>query len=126
MVVWYQPLTCLPWQDKDGPPYGYRPSLGAGVAFCVLFGLSAIAHSYVAIRARKWWQFVFAVGAIGTSFKSYTVLFQPLISDTGEAIGWGGRTWSSHCPYMTTPYMMQISTLILGSSMSVLLILIIN
>jgi hypothetical protein len=49
----------------EGPPYGYRPSLGAGIAFCVLFGLSAAGHIFSAVRTRKWWQLVFAVGAIG-------------------------------------------------------------
>lgn len=31
-----------------------------------------------------------------------------------EVIGWAGRTWSSMCPYNSTAFLMQISTLIIG------------
>jgi hypothetical protein len=31
-----------------------------------------------------------------------------------EVIGWAGRTWSSKCPYNSTAFLMQISTLIIG------------
>lgn len=76
--------------------YGYTPSLGAGIAFCVLFGLSMILHTFTSIRYRTWWQFVFTVGALC------------------EVLGWAGRTWSHYCPYMTSPYLLQICTLIIG------------
>jgi hypothetical protein len=76
--------------------YGYTPSLGAGIAFCVLFGLSMLLHTFTSIRYRTWWQLVFTVGALC------------------EVLGWAGRTWSHYCPYMTTPFLLQICTLIVG------------
>ncbi|KFZ01418.1 hypothetical protein V500_00771 [Pseudogymnoascus sp. VKM F-4518 (FW-2643)] len=77
-------------------PYGYYPSLGAGIAFCVLFGISMLLHAFTSARYRTWWQLIFAIGALG------------------EVIGWAGRTWSSECPYQTTPFLIQICTLILA------------
>ncbi|PMD26778.1 RTA1-domain-containing protein [Hyaloscypha hepaticicola] len=76
--------------------YGYTPSLGAGIAFCVLFGLSMVLHTFTSIRYRTWWQLVFTVGALC------------------EVLGWAGRTWSHYCLYMTTPYLLQICTLIIA------------
>jgi len=76
--------------------YGYDPSLAAGVVFCVLFGLSMLAHTFTSFRYRTWWQLVFSVGALT------------------ETIGWAGRTWSHSCPYQTTPYLLQITTLIIA------------
>lgn len=31
-----------------------------------------------------------------------------------EILGWVARIWSSKCPYAQTPYLMQITTLIIG------------
>lgn len=31
-----------------------------------------------------------------------------------EVLGWAGRTWNSDCPYNSTAFMIQISTLIIG------------
>lgn len=31
-----------------------------------------------------------------------------------EIVGWAGRAWSSQCPYNSTAFLMQISTLIIG------------
>jgi len=76
--------------------HGYDPSLAAGLAFCVLFGLSMLAHTFTSFRYRTWWQLVFSVGAIC------------------ETLGWAGRTWSHYCPYQTTPYLLQITTLIIA------------
>lgn len=45
--------------------YGYVPSKGAGVAFCVLFGLSMITHIAQFWWKRTWWCSVFAVGCFG-------------------------------------------------------------
>jgi hypothetical protein len=45
--------------------YGYVPSKGAGVAFCVLFGLSMVAHIAQFWWKRTWWCSVFAVGCFG-------------------------------------------------------------
>ncbi|KAJ5818502.1 RTA1 domain protein [Penicillium riverlandense] len=76
--------------------YGYVPSQGAGIAFLVLFGVSLILHTVQFCWKRTWWCSVFAVGCIT------------------ELIGWGGRTWSSSCPYNGTAFLMQISTLIIA------------
>jgi RTA1 like protein len=78
--------------------YGYDPSLAAGISFCVLFGLSMLLHTFTSIRYRTWWQLVFTVGALC------------------DVLGWAGRTWSHYCPYQTTPYLLQICTLIIGKS----------
>lgn len=51
-----------------GSPYGYIPSFAAGLAFSVVFGLSMLGHTFTAIRYRTWWQLIFVIGALGTSF----------------------------------------------------------
>ncbi|KAI9744735.1 MAG: hypothetical protein M1818_001660 [Claussenomyces sp. TS43310] len=86
--------SCIKYLGYSAGPYHYRPSLAAGIVFCVLFGASLTAHAIQAYRARRWWQYTFAVGA------------------AAELIGWAGRSWSWQCPYQTTPFLMQISTLI--------------
>lgn len=50
-----------------GTDYGYVPTLGAGIAFSTLFGLSMIAHTVQCIWSRQWWCSVFAIGAMGKS-----------------------------------------------------------
>ncbi|KAJ5684121.1 uncharacterized protein N7477_000466 [Penicillium maclennaniae] len=79
-----------------GTSYGYVPTLGAGIAYLVLFGLSMILHIIQMCWKRTWWTSVFAVGCLV------------------EVIGWAGRTWSSECPYNSTAFLMQISTLIIA------------
>ncbi|KAI9927058.1 hypothetical protein ASPWEDRAFT_46534 [Aspergillus wentii DTO 134E9] len=76
--------------------YGYKPSLAAGIVFCVLFGLSMLLHTVQFTWSRKWWYSVFAVGCLT------------------EVLGWAARTWSSECPYNGTAFLMQISTLIIA------------
>jgi hypothetical protein len=44
--------------------YGYVPTLGVGIAFCALFGLSLLGHLVQYIRKRQWTSFAFAVGAL--------------------------------------------------------------
>jgi hypothetical protein len=58
--------SCVAWADQSSyhGPYGYRPTLAIGIAFCVLFGMSTIFHTLYSIRTRTWWQIVFAVGAL--------------------------------------------------------------
>jgi hypothetical protein len=90
------PKICVPWQGYPASPYSYRPSLAAGIVFCGLFFTSSCLHTAQAIKARRWWQLTFTIGAVA------------------ELIGWAGRMWSSQCPYMSTPFLMQISTLIFG------------
>ncbi|KAL2014299.1 hypothetical protein VTN00DRAFT_1824 [Thermoascus crustaceus] len=76
--------------------YGYKPSVAAGIIFCALFGLSMIAHTVQLVWKRNWWCVVFSIGCLV------------------EVLGWAGRTWSSQCPYMSTAFLMQISTLIIA------------
>ncbi|KAG4438072.1 hypothetical protein IFR05_006438 [Cadophora sp. M221] len=77
-------------------PYGYQPSLVAGIIFSALFSISMVLHTITTIRNRLWWQIIFAVGALT------------------EVIGWAGRTWSSPCPYQNSPFLMQTTTLIIA------------
>ncbi|KAJ4177977.1 hypothetical protein NW755_013527 [Fusarium falciforme] len=76
--------------------YGYVPTFGAGIAFCVLFLLSTSAHVFQFARMRRWTSLTFALGAMT------------------ELIGWAGRTWSSKCPYNGDAFLMQITTLIIA------------
>ncbi|KAG4253038.1 hypothetical protein FPRO03_14249 [Fusarium proliferatum] len=76
--------------------YDYVPTLGVGIAFCALFGLSLLGHFVQFIRKRQWTSFAFGVGALT------------------ETIGWAGRTWSSECPYNNNAFLMQITTLIIA------------
>ncbi|KAJ6182599.1 hypothetical protein N7485_001241 [Penicillium canescens] len=87
---------CTALKDDLEPSYGYVPTKGAGMAFCILFGLSMLAHTFQFCWKRTWWCSVFAIGCLV------------------ELIGWAGRTWSSDCPYNSTAFMIQISTLIIG------------
>jgi hypothetical protein len=57
-------LKCVALIPGDGTPYGYDPSLAAGVIFTVLYALSMVMHTFISIRYRVWWQLVFAVGAL--------------------------------------------------------------
>ncbi|KAI0837055.1 RTA1-domain-containing protein [Hypoxylon sp. FL0890] len=77
-------------------PYGYRPSLAAGIVFCVLFGIAFFGHTFQTIRLRRWTSALLTIGALT------------------ELIGWAGRTWSSECPYNRNAFLMQITTLIIG------------
>ncbi|KAF5554657.1 RSB1 [Fusarium mexicanum] len=76
--------------------YGYVPSTAAGIVFCILFGLSTVIHIIQLGRSKVWWCSVFVVGGLV------------------EIIGWAGRAWSSQCPYNSTAFLMQISTLIIA------------
>ncbi|KAH7244561.1 RTA1 like protein-domain-containing protein [Fusarium redolens] len=76
--------------------YGYAPTTSAGIVFCILFRLSTISHIIQLGRSKVWWCIVFVVGGLV------------------EIIGWAGRTWSSQCPYNSTAFLMQISTLIIA------------
>ncbi|KAI9369102.1 RTA1 like protein-domain-containing protein [Aspergillus egyptiacus] len=87
---------CTPLINGFGTPYGYAPSLAAGIVFLVLFGLSMLAHTAQMVWKRTWWCAVFVVGNLS------------------EVIGWAGRTWSAECPYNTNAFLMQITTLIIA------------
>ncbi|EKV07240.1 RTA1 like protein [Penicillium digitatum] len=87
---------CPAYIEGVDTSYGYVPSLGAGIAYCTLFGLSMIIHIVQFTWKRQWWASVFSVGCLV------------------EVIGWAGRTWSAKCPYNDTAFLMQICTLIIA------------
>ncbi|TVY84947.1 Uncharacterized protein LSUE1_G002740 [Lachnellula suecica] len=82
--------------------YGYRPSLAAGIVFCLLFGIALFGHCIQAIRLRRWTSILLAIGVLTKSKLA------------AELIGWIGRTWSAECPYNQNAYLMQITTLIIA------------
>ena len=55
---------CHAYLEGYNPPYNYVPSLGAGIAFCILFGLSMAAHTVQFIWMRTWWCSLFSIGAL--------------------------------------------------------------
>lgn len=59
---------CPAYIEGVGTSYGYIPSLGAGIAFCTLFGLSLIIHTIQFIWKRQWWASVFSVGCLGKAY----------------------------------------------------------
>ncbi|KAJ0424179.1 RTA1 like protein-domain-containing protein [Aspergillus carlsbadensis] len=77
-------------------PYGYNPSIAAGVVFLVLFALTMIGHIAQMVWKRTWWMAVFWIGSLT------------------EVLGWAGRTWSAECPYNGDAFLMQITTLIIA------------
>ncbi|KAH0160356.1 RTA1 like protein, partial [Aureobasidium melanogenum] len=87
---------CVAYNPAQRTAYGYVPSLAAGIVYCVLFGLSMIAHTFQAVKTRALWNLVFAVGCLT------------------EILGWAARTWSSECPYNANAFLMQICTLIIA------------
>ncbi|KAL4924338.1 RTA1 domain-containing protein [Aspergillus undulatus] len=87
---------CYGYVDGLGTPYGYPPSLAAGIVFLVLFGLTMIGHTAQMVWKKTWWTSVFAIGSLT------------------EIIGWAGRTWSAECTYNTNAFLMQITTLIIA------------
>ncbi|KAL4885092.1 RTA1 like protein-domain-containing protein [Aspergillus karnatakaensis] len=89
-------IGCASYIDGLETPYGYRPSLAAGIVFLVLFGLTMIGQTVQMIWKRTWWCAVFAIGSLT------------------EVIGWAGRTWSAECPYNSQAFLMQITTLIIA------------
>ncbi|KAJ5171846.1 RTA1-domain-containing protein [Penicillium capsulatum] len=89
-------IGCRAYDGLHPTSYGYIPDKSAGLAFCIVFGLSMLAHIVQFCWKRTWWCSVFSVGCLV------------------ELIGWAGRTWSADCPYNSTAFMMQISTLIIA------------
>src|SRR3569833_2571152 len=71
--------------------YRYDPSLGAAVAFLILFALTTCAHGVQLFRTKTWYFIPFVVGGLS------------------ETIGYGGRIWSTtQTPNWTKdPYIIQ-------------------
>ncbi|KAL4756368.1 RTA1 domain-containing protein [Aspergillus foveolatus] len=88
--------ACQAYVEGSTTSYGYVPSFAAGVAFVALFGFSMVAHTAQMALLKSWWCAVFAIGCLV------------------EILGWSARIWSNKCPYAQTPYLMQITTLIIA------------
>lgn len=58
-------IGCKAHVDGIQTSYGYVPSKAAGIAFCVLFGLSMTAHIVQFCWKRTWVYSVFAIGCLG-------------------------------------------------------------
>ncbi|KAL4786159.1 RTA1 like protein-domain-containing protein [Aspergillus varians] len=87
---------CYAYVEGYDTPYGYQPSLAAGIVFLVLFSLTMVGQMVQMIWKRTWWCSVFLIGSLT------------------EVIGWAGRTWSAQCPYNSPAFLMQITTLIIA------------
>ncbi|PYH87226.1 RTA1-domain-containing protein [Aspergillus uvarum CBS 121591] len=92
----YSQDTCHAYVTGVETSYGYVPSLTAASCFVAFFGLSMLIHTAQVIYYRAWWCAVFSIGCLV------------------ELLGWAARIWSAKCPYAQTPYMMQITTLIIA------------
>lgn len=57
-----------------GTSYGYVPTLGAGIAYCALFGISMLLHTAQFCWKRTWWCSVFSIGCLGTQDPSTSQL----------------------------------------------------
>ncbi|PWY81601.1 RTA1-domain-containing protein [Aspergillus sclerotioniger CBS 115572] len=89
-------VGCKAYNPGFSTSYGYIPFQAAGIAFCVLFGLSMVVHIIQFCWKRTWWCSVFSIGCMV------------------EVLGWAGRLWAAECPYNSTAFMIQISTLIIA------------
>ena len=87
---------CSAWNPAIENSYGYKPSLAAGIVFCILFAIFALGHLF------RFVQFFTA---------SSLLLF---IAALLEVLGWAARTWSSQCPYNKTAFLMQTTTLVIA------------
>ncbi|TVY88059.1 Sphingoid long-chain base transporter [Lachnellula willkommii] len=86
--------SCQAYSPDIRNPFGYRPSLAAGIVFLTLFFLSACTHLFQAIRYRKWWLSLFVLGA------------------GCECLGWIARTAAWKCSYSSALFTMQDAVLI--------------
>ncbi|KAH8810215.1 RTA1-like protein [Flagelloscypha sp. PMI_526] len=78
-------------------PYGYVPTKWICILFLVLFGISALAHSGLATKYRKWW-----------------ILVTFVLCSVAETLGWGARIWSAYEPRALIPFQIQLCCTILA------------
>lgn len=88
---------CVSYDPDIVTPFGYRPSIVAGVIFMVLFaGLFAV-HVWQGLKYKcLWLGLAFSLGAFG------------------EFTGWLARTVAWRCPYSVRLLEMQLAALIMG------------
>ncbi|KAJ7136413.1 RTA1 like protein-domain-containing protein [Mycena crocata] len=82
---------------SEDDQYGYVPQEAVAILFITLYGISTVLHIGQATCYRAWWLFPTAV-----------------LCGVGELIGWGARLWSSISPLASTPFTIQISTIIIA------------
>ncbi|KAH9972123.1 RTA1-like protein [Lactifluus volemus] len=87
-------------QPKSVLQYGYVPSEWASYIFLLLFGLSTFIHTIQASYFRLWFLLPTAVGC---GFL--------------QLIGWSARLWSSHDPFLKTPFTIQLKTLVVAPTL---------
>ncbi|GKZ35747.1 hypothetical protein AbraIFM66950_006500 [Aspergillus brasiliensis] len=88
---------CFPYDPKIVTPFGYRPSIVAGVIFMVLFAGLFVVHVSQAFRYKNLWLgLAFSLGAFG------------------EFTGWLARTVAWRCPYSVKLLEMQLAALIMA------------
>lgn len=68
-------MGCHDYIEGLGTPYGYAPSLAAGIVFLVLFGLTMVGHTIQMVWKRTWWCSVFAVGSLSKQPTPSTLLY---------------------------------------------------
>ncbi|KAJ6534141.1 RTA1 like protein-domain-containing protein [Mycena capillaripes] len=84
-------------EDDPRHHYGYLPTESTAIIFVALFAISTILHISQAIYWRMWW-----------------LLPTAALCGAVELLGWSGRLWSSISPLEDTPFLMQISTIIMA------------
>ncbi|WVF66949.1 hypothetical protein IAT40_001692 [Kwoniella sp. CBS 6097] len=84
-------------EHTDQSNYGYTPSSSWALAYIVLFSISAAVHCVQAWRYKYW------------------IIYPTLVLGAlTEVLGWSARYWSSQNVTLLTPFLMQISTLIMA------------
>jgi hypothetical protein len=58
-------LRLVPRGQADFDLFPYNPSIGAGYAFMIMFGIIAAAHAVLMITYRSWCFIPFVLGCIG-------------------------------------------------------------
>ncbi|WVR04184.1 hypothetical protein IAU60_001184 [Kwoniella sp. DSM 27419] len=84
-------------EHTEGSNYGYTPDSAWCLAYIVLFSVSGLLHCFQAWRAKYW--IVYPTLVLGCAT---------------EVLGWSARYWSSQNVTLLTPFLMQISTLIMA------------
>ncbi|CCG84832.1 protein of unknown function [Taphrina deformans PYCC 5710] len=84
--------------DPNQGSYGYIPSLAAGIAFTVIYGILTVYSLFVSVRQRKWF-ISFAIGGIL------------------ETVGWIGRSVAHHHVCNSHMFIMQICCLLIAPAL---------